>query len=92
MPLSHILYSRALLRPVFYKTLRIIPRTHIQTSVVHELREPDRMAAGVTLTARLQELNQWLIKHSDVQCSNNARLVARVPLDVGVAVARLTRD
>lgn len=56
------------------------------------LYEFGRVPAGTALTARLHWLSQWLIKHSDVQRSNNALLAARVPLDVGVAVVRLTRD
>lgn len=56
------------------------------------LYEFGRVTAGTALTARLHGLSQWLIKHSVVQRSNNALLAARVPLDIGVAVARLTRD
>lgn len=59
---------------------------------MHRLYSFDRVAADIALTARLHELSQWLIKHSDVQRSNNARLAARVPLDVGVAVVWLTCD
>lgn len=59
---------------------------------VHRLYGFDRVAAGVPLTVTLHKLNQWLIKHSDVQRSNNAWLAARVLLDVEVAVVRLTCD
>lgn len=41
-----------------------------------------RKPAGTALTAGLHWLSQWLIKHSNVQRSNNARLAAQVPLDV----------